>query len=71
MEERPNVGPFDPLLDVQGVKGPQDIFGNISSSSGADNPFSMGSSTTTSSNLAYGGDPFAGENFWNLFEKRS
>ncbi|MDF5716129.1 MAG: hypothetical protein PUP93_20145 [Rhizonema sp. NSF051] len=32
MEERPNVGPFDPLLDVQGVKGPQDIFGNISSS---------------------------------------
>jgi hypothetical protein len=67
MEEDINLGPFDRLLDIDGVDGVEDIFGNVGIP-GEENPFgsfSMGSSS--SGDLAYGGNPFAGENFWNIF----
>lgn len=75
--QRPQVGPFDPLLDVPGVNGPQDIFGNIDSSSygGGSSPFGSGSDGGSGSSPLGSGsggnsqavNPFAGENFWNIF----
>ncbi len=59
---RPEVGPFDPLLDIQGVNGPEDIFGNLGDGSGS-SPFGSGSSGGDSQAV----NPFAGENFWNIF----
>ena len=48
--------PFAPLLDIEKADGSkviaQDIFGNLPASS---------------SPLGNGGDPFAGDNFWNTF----
>ena len=66
MDEVLRLGPFDRLLDLPGIDGPEDRFGNISAVDGAENPFTMGSSTS-SENLAYGGNPFAGQNFWDIF----
>ncbi|GAB1541641.1 hypothetical protein NUACC21_43130 [Scytonema sp. NUACC21] len=64
-----NLGPFDRLLDIEGVNGPEDIFGNIGGSAfgEGENPFMMGSSSTDMNSLAYNGNPFAGDNFWNIF----
>ncbi len=71
MENQINLGPFTSLLDIPGIDGPEDIFGNLPESDGAENPFAMGSSTsdasTSPSDLSYGGNPFAGDNFWNIF----
>lgn len=67
MEDQPRLGPFDRLLDLPGIDGPKDIFGNISSS-GAEPTFAFGSSTSdNTTSLSYGNNPFAGENFWNIF----
>ncbi|MBV6627268.1 MAG: hypothetical protein KI793_30740 [Rivularia sp. (in: Bacteria)] len=74
--ENVNLGPFSRLLDIQGADGenlgPQDIFGNLS---GGSNPF--GGSGEGSEDgppadmdmgeLEYGGNPFAGNNFWTIF----
>lgn len=50
--------PFAPLLDIEKADGSkltaQDIFGNINLQA-------------SSSPLSNGGDPFAGDNFWNTF----
>ncbi|MBD2774151.1 hypothetical protein [Iningainema tapete] len=71
---RPQLGPFDRLLDIEGVDGPQDIFGNIDSSSYGDgsSPFGGGSGGSSPFGSGSGGNsqavnPFAGENFWNIF----
>lgn len=62
-----NLGPFNRLLDIEGVNGPEDIFGNVGGSFGGDNPFTMGSSSSNIQDLPYNGNPFAGDNFWNIF----
>ncbi|KYC37255.1 hypothetical protein WA1_47420 [Scytonema hofmannii PCC 7110] len=62
-----NLGPFNRLLDIEGVNGPEDIFGNVGGSFSGDNPFTMGSSSSNIQDLPYNGNPFAGDNFWNIF----
>ncbi len=68
--------PFGRLLNIQGADGnnltAQDIFGNLGSGGG--NAFGGGTGSSAgaggaSSNqdLPYGGNPFAGDNFWNIF----
>ncbi|GAA6622979.1 hypothetical protein [Scytonema sp. NUACC26] len=54
-----NLGPFNTLLDIEGVNGPEDIFGNVNGSFDGDNPFTMGSSSNIQ-DLPYNGNPFAG-----------
>ncbi|MEB3220422.1 MAG: hypothetical protein VKN72_29900 [Nostocales cyanobacterium 94392] len=74
MEEQtntqPNIGPFTRLLDIPGVNGPEDIFGNLGGS-GGENPFGDGeggaSTDMDMSELPYNGNPFAGDNFWDIF----
>ena len=76
-----NIGPFNRLLDIQGADGenlgPQDIFGNLGGSGGG-NPFGDSGEGSEGSEggppadmdigeLPYGGSPFAGDNFWTLF----
>lgn len=60
--------PFGPLLDIEGVNGNkltvEDIFGNLGAP-GGDNAFSGG--VSFDANSPYGGNPFAGDNFWNIF----
>jgi hypothetical protein len=76
-----NIGPFNRLLDIQGADGenlgPQDIFGNLGGGSmeGGENPFGGGGegseggppSDMDMGELAFGGNPFAGDNFWDIF----
>ncbi len=79
--ENVNIGPFNRLLDIQGADGenlgPQDIFGNLgggSSEGGGGSPFGGGEggeggppSDIDFDELPYGGNPFAGDNFWDIF----
>ncbi|MGB3655845.1 MAG: hypothetical protein WBA41_32170, partial [Rivularia sp. (in: cyanobacteria)] len=75
---QPNIGPFSRLLDIQGADGEnigvQDIFGNLGGEGGmggGGNPFGGGEGGPPSDmdmgELAYGGNPFAGDNFWDIF----
>lgn len=64
-EELLRQSPFGPLLDIEGVDGVEDIFGNISPPTG-NNAFNN-SGGTLNANSPYGGNPFAGDNFWNIF----
>jgi PPE-repeat protein len=62
--------PFGPLLDLPGVDGPEDIFGNVGvPDSSEGNPFEGGGDNPVAGggDLPYGGNPFAGDNFWNIF----
>jgi len=63
--------PFGPLLDLPGVDGPEDIFGNVGiPDSSEGNPFEGGGGDNPvagGGDLPYGGNPFAGDNFWNIF----
>ena len=73
-----NIGPFNRLLDIQDADGenlgPEDIFGNLGGSGGG-NPFGDGGEGNEGGppadmdigELPYGGSPFAGDNFWTLF----
>ncbi|NJL78053.1 MAG: hypothetical protein HC917_03030 [Richelia sp. SM2_1_7] len=79
MEEQtnsqPNIGPFSRLLEIQGADGEnltiEDIFGNLGGSMGGENPFGGGEGGAPDdldiSELPYGGNPFAGDNFWDIF----
>ncbi|MEA5504047.1 hypothetical protein VB735_13165 [Halotia wernerae UHCC 0503] len=59
--------PFAPLLDIPNVDEKVIIegFGNAFGNGGLDNPFPVGS--VDPSDLPYNGNPFAGDNFWNIF----
>ncbi len=57
--------PFGVLFDIPGVDGVEDIFGNVDFSSG-NSPFGSGGAPLNE-NSPYGGNPFAGDNFWNFF----
>ncbi|MGB3642617.1 MAG: hypothetical protein WBA39_34295, partial [Rivularia sp. (in: cyanobacteria)] len=79
--ENVNIGPFNRLLDIQGADGenlgPQDIFGNLGGSGGSPEGgggFGGGEggeggppSDIDFDELPYGGNPFAGDNFWTIF----
>lgn len=60
--------PFGPLLDIEKADGSKlnvaDIFGNVGVPGGGE-AFSGG--VNFDENSPYGGNPFAGDNFWNLF----
>jgi PEP-CTERM motif len=60
--------PFGPLLDIKGADGNnitvETIFGNLGAP-GSNSSFSGGASFDA--NSPYGGNPFAGDNFWNTF----
>ncbi len=61
--------PFGALLDIEKADGSKltvgDIFGNLNFSGGS-NPFGNGGANFDE-NSPYGGNPFAGDNFWNIF----
>ncbi|MEH1997902.1 MAG: hypothetical protein V7L00_03865 [Nostoc sp.] len=62
--------PFGRLSEVLSDKDLSNIFSGTGNKEGSGNPFG-GSGTGTGSgskpDLAYGGNPFAGDNFWNIF----
>lgn len=58
--------PFGRLTEVVGEDNLASIFGGVGDSSGENNPFS-GAESLADSDLPYGGNPFAGDNFWNIF----
>jgi hypothetical protein len=63
-----NLGPFDRLIGLPGIESPEDIFGNVGGNFGGENPFGGGSiSMGSTSESPYGMNPFAGDNFWNIF----
>ena len=61
--------PFGRLLDIEKADGSkvtaQDIFGNLGSGGG--NAFGGAGGPSSNQDLPYGGNPFAGDNFWNTF----
>lgn len=65
-EELLRQSPFGPLLDIEGVDGIEDIFGNVGVP-GGDSAFGGGNPPSFDANSPYGGNPFAGDNFWNIF----
>lgn len=61
--------PFGRLSEVLDVEDLSNIFsgvGDAADSSNAENPFAS-NNPNSESDLAYGGNPFAGDNFWNIF----
>lgn len=60
--------PFGVLLDIKGADGNNisvnDIFGNLGAPGGGN---SFSGSVNLDANSPYGGNPFAGDNFWNTF----
>jgi hypothetical protein len=59
-----NLGPFTRLAKELDLT-PEDIFGNVGDGQSGSNPFA--DADNTSGGLAYDGNPFAGDNFWNIF----
>jgi hypothetical protein len=57
--------PFGRLKEVLGEDGMSSIFSGLGNDSGS-NPFG-GGSASMSGDSPYGGNPFAGDNFWNIF----
>ena len=62
--------PFGPLLDIEKADGSKvtagDIFGNLGTQGGSSS-FGGSGGANFDENSPYGGNPFAGENFWNIF----
>lgn len=61
--------PFGRLSEVLDVEALANIFsgvGDAADSNNAENPFAS-DNPNSESDLAYGGNPFAGDNFWNIF----
>lgn len=66
LEELLRQSPFGPLFDIEGVDGVEDIFGSVSPPSGG-GAFGGSGGASFNENSPYGGNPFAGDNFWNTF----
>jgi len=60
--ENINLGPFNRLLDIEGVDGVGDIFGGMGGEGEGSLPEGV-----DFSQLPYNGNPFAGDNFWDIF----
>jgi len=62
--------PFGPLLDIEKADGSKvtagDIFGNLGTQGGSSS-FGGSGGANFDENSPYGGNPFAGDNFWNIF----
>ena len=62
--------PFGPLLDIKKADGSNvtagDIFGNLGTQGGSSS-FGGSGGANFDENSPYGGNPFAGDNFWNIF----
>ena len=62
--------PFGALLDIKGADGNNltvgDIFGNLGTQGGSSS-FGGSGGANFDENSPYGGNPFAGDNFWNIF----
>ncbi|MBH8553741.1 hypothetical protein I8751_15465 [Nostocaceae cyanobacterium CENA357] len=69
MSELLRTTPFAPLFDIPNVDEQVIIegFGNAFGNGGLENPFPVGSGSVDPSELPYNGNPFAGDNFWNIF----
>ncbi|MEA5594971.1 hypothetical protein, partial [Rivularia sp. UHCC 0363] len=69
MEELLRQSPFGVLLEIKGADGEnieaKDIFGNLGGSMGGGEGGPPSGMDT--SDLPYGGNPFAGDNFWTIF----
>ena len=60
--------PFGRLSEVLGKDGVSNIFSGVGDGKGGGSPFGGGGAGGGSQpDLAYGGNPFAGDNFWNIF----
>ena len=59
--------PFGSLKEVLGEDGLSTIFSGVGGDSSGTSPFGGGGSSAMSGDLPYGGNPFAGDNFWNIF----
>ena len=68
LDELLRQSPFGALLDIQKADGSKlnggDIFGGLGAPGGGN---SFGGSVNIDPNSPYGGNPFAGDNFWNTF----
>ncbi|MEH1843953.1 MAG: hypothetical protein V7L25_02800 [Nostoc sp.] len=58
--------PFGRLLEVVSKEDLFKQFSGLGNGKGSGSPFG-GSASGSKPDLAYGGDPFAGDNFWNIF----
>jgi hypothetical protein len=61
-----NLGPFTRLANELDLT-PEDIFGNVGGQQSGSNPFGNASNASGEDDLLYNGNPFAGDNFWNIF----
>ena len=60
--------PFGRLKEVLGEDGLSTIFSGVGGDSSGSSPFGGdGGSSAMSGDSPYGGNPFAGDNFWNIF----
>ncbi len=57
--------PFGRLSEVLSDEDLSSIFSGVGNGQGGGSPF--GGSSNNRPDLAYGGNPFAGDNFWNIF----
>ncbi|MEH1905290.1 MAG: hypothetical protein V7L04_28920 [Nostoc sp.] len=60
--------PFGRLSEVLSDKDLSNIFSGVGNGQGGGSPFGgSGAASGSKPDLAYGGNPFAGDNFWNIF----
>ncbi|MEH2035752.1 hypothetical protein [Nostoc sp.] len=59
--------PFGRLEVVVGKEGVKNLFSGVGNGEGGASPFGGGAAGGSQPDLAYGGNPFAGDNFWNIF----
>ncbi|WP_414518955.1 hypothetical protein [Nostoc sp. PCC 9305] len=62
--------PFGRLEEVVGKEGVKNLFSGVGNGESGSNPFGGGAAAGgggSKPDLAYGGNPFAGDNFWNIF----
>ena len=59
--------PFGRLEVVVGKEGVKNLFSGVGNAEGGGSPFGGAAAGGSQPDLAYGGNPFAGDNFWNIF----
>ena len=59
--------PFGRLKEVLSEKDFANLFSGVGDGKGGGSPFGGGAGGGSQPDLAYGGNPFAGDNFWNIF----
>ncbi|MEH2287968.1 hypothetical protein [Nostoc sp.] len=59
--------PFGRLEEVVGKEGVKNLFSGVGNGEGGGSPFGGGAAGGNQPDLPYNGNPFAGDNFWNIF----